>query len=81
MLDTLRQTLVLLITSYPIVMPLLERFKEDFSDGLNQIADSLPKITEVLNEMANDPEVTNKFMSQLMEVMPELEGLFRKLES
>jgi hypothetical protein len=62
-------------------MPLLERFKEDFSDGLNQIADSLPKITEVLNEMANDPEVTNKFMSQLMEVMPELEGLFRKLES
>ena len=81
MLNTLRQILVLLITSYPVLIPVLEQFKEDFKDGLDQITESLPKITEALSKIDVDSEVTEKLTKQLSDAVPELEGFFRSMGS
>ena len=64
-LDTLRQVLALLIVSYPVFMPLLEQFKEGFADGLDQVAEALPKITEALSKIEIDSEGTEKLTRQL----------------
>jgi hypothetical protein len=46
-------------------MPLLEQFKEGFADGLDQVAEALPKITEALSKIEIDSEGTEKLTRQL----------------
>ncbi|MDI9486015.1 MAG: hypothetical protein QM372_11170 [Bacillota bacterium] len=80
MLDTVRQVLALMITSYPVVVPLLEELKESFRDGLERIGESLPRIQQILAELPMDYEAAENFTQKLVDVLPELETLFRKME-
>ncbi len=80
MLDTVRQVLALMITSYPVVVPLLEELKESFRDGLERIGESLPRIQQILAELPMDYEAAENFAQKLVDVLPELETLFRKME-
>ena len=80
MFETLRQILALMVTSYPVVVPLLEELKESFRDGLDRISESWPKVQEALAEIPLDSGAAENFTKQLVEVMPELETLFRKTE-
>ena len=80
MLDTVRQVLALMITNYPVVVPLLEELRESFRDGLERIGESLPRIQQILAELPMDYEAAENFTQKLVDVLPELETLFRKME-
>lgn len=78
--ESLIKLLGLLITSYPVVSPLLEQLKENMRDTFAQATDALPKITQVLSEIEADSEITERFANQLFEAVPELRMLFRRKE-
>jgi UDP-N-acetyl-D-mannosaminuronate dehydrogenase len=81
MLDTLRQVLALIISSYPVLMPLLEQFREEFRDGIDQVTEVLPRIAQVLGEAEVSPGTTDKLAHQLTEALPDLEKYFQKAEN
>ncbi len=80
-LDIFRQAVALFITSYPVFLPLLQQLNEDLAEGLDQVAESLPKVAEALGQIRIDATVTEDLAKQFLDVMPELEMFFRKMQS
>ena len=80
--DALRQVLALAIASYPVLLPLFGQFKDDFSEGLDRVAETLPQITEVLRRMEKEAGEFDRHNinshSQLTEILPELGKFFQK---
>lgn len=59
--DSLRQVLALVITIYPVLLPLLEQLNEEFRAGLDQVVETIPKINQALNETDAVPELAKLF--------------------
>lgn len=78
--ESLVQLIGLLLTSYPVVSPLLEQLKENTREALALATDALPRITKALNEIELDSEATDKFANQLFEAVPELRKFFQRAE-
>jgi hypothetical protein len=63
-----------------VLLPLFGQFTDDFSEGLDRVAETLPQITEVLRRMEKEAGEFDRLNinSQLTEILPELGKFFQK---
>lgn len=80
LLESVLEMVGLMLTNYPVISPLLTDLKQNIRGALSEAADALPRITQALQEIEIDSEVTEQFTRQLFEAVPELRRLFQRAE-
>lgn len=76
--QALLQFVGLLLTSYPLVAPLLDQLRENAREALDKAADLLPRVNSVLRELEMDPDLRSQVVTRLLEAVPELAKLFQQ---
>ncbi|NMB21579.1 MAG: hypothetical protein GX979_11990 [Firmicutes bacterium] len=79
--DLLQKLLALVITGYPVLLPLFEQFQTDFKGGLQRVAEALPQITEALRGIEGESVTPGELTKQLTEILPELGQFFQATDT
>lgn len=80
-LHAVHQGLALWIASYPVLLPILEQFTETVTTGLDQLAESLPRVTEILKETGARPDASDRLVRELVAAIPGLDQLLQKADN
>ncbi len=79
LVDSVLQICAVALTSYPLIAPLLTQLRENVREAFSRAADVLPRLSQALNEIEVDSDVTEQLVNQLLEAVPELERFFPRL--